>query len=91
MRLALLSGANPKTCNRGPAVRLQAGTWRLDCDGIVDSKLFLTIVSMDDEIFPSIEVMNGKQFEITRSRLVQLGFKLRGSEKYISIVTEKVA
>lgn len=92
MRLALLSGAIPRTCARGPKVRLQRGKWKLECDGLIDSFMFITLSFLsNDEPYHQINIARGVEFELVETSIAQIDFKERGDEKYISILAEKIA
>lgn len=87
MQLALLSGANPRSCKHGPVVRLAPGKWRLDVQGIVDSTLLLHVTGYEcSNIAHSGMVINCEDTEE-----VQLSFGLRGTEQYLTVIAERVA
>lgn len=88
MRLALLVGADPKTCTHGPRVRVLAGKWRLDVHGIEDSIL---IMHVEGDNKMELEVLNGIHFICNENEKVQVQFSKRGKEKYVSVIAEKVA
>jgi len=83
MRLVLLSGANPKIAVCGPSVRLKAGTWNIEQEGVVDSKLSLLLDGKDYEI-----PLQGVKITIGTSTSVK--FVKRGSESYISVFAELI-
>lgn len=88
MQLALLSGASPRTCKHGPAVRLIPGKWRLNVQGMVDSSLLMHVEGYE----ASNLVHHGMNLpEVDETIIVQLSFGIRGSESYITVIAEKVA
>jgi hypothetical protein len=87
MQLALLSGANPRSCKHGPAVRLHPGSWRLDVQGQVDSSLLVHVEGYEC----SNLLTQGMQLYCEETQVVQLTFGLRGTESYITVIAEKVA
>jgi|GraSoiStandDraft_4_1057263.scaffolds.fasta_scaffold44309_5 hypothetical protein len=88
MKLALLSGANPRTCKHGPAVRLHEGSWRLNVQGLVDSSLLMHVEGYE----ASNLIHNGMMIPVNgETAIVQLSFGVRGSEDYITVIAEKVA
>ena len=88
MKLALLSGANPRSCKHGPAVRLHKGSWRLNVQGLIDSSLTMHVEGYEasNAIYDGMMLHAEHQTEI-----VQLNFSVRGSEQYITVIAEKVA
>lgn len=95
MRQSLLVGAIPRTAARGPKVRLQRGKWKLGCEGLIDSKLSLTISfpphhprSEDSYKFAATR---DKEFELEGFALVHVEIEEKGTEQHISIFAEKVA
>lgn len=86
IQLALLSGAVPRTCARGPRVRLQRGKWRLGCAGLDDSILHLV-----SNLHPSLPINRDAEFELLENDVVYVDFASRGNEKFISIFVTKVA
>jgi hypothetical protein len=87
MQLALLSGANPRSCKHGPAVRLHAGSWRLNVQGMEDSSLLMHVEGYD----ASNLVHHGMMLDCKETEVVQLHFGVRGKESYITVIAEKVA
>ncbi len=83
MQIALLSGANPKSCKVGPVVRLIKGSWSINVQGLVDSILSLHIG--DQEL-----VGNSQAITLDKLELVQLKFVNRGTEPYITAFAEKI-
>lgn len=86
IQLALLSGAVPRTCARGPRVRLMRGKWRLDCAGLDDS-----IIHLISSLHPSLPINRNVEFELLEHDVVYVDFESRGNEKFISIFVTKVA
>jgi len=93
MQLALLSGAIPRTCARGPKVRLQRGKWKFGCTGLIDTRLFLAISfhPLAQEISNIIPIINNQEFELEYTAIVYVDFTERSDEPHISIFAEKVA
>lgn len=87
MQLTLLCGADPKHCARGPSVRLQAGRWKLQCEGIKDSSLYLTLESNKE----TISVQHDAEFVLEIPGIVWLDFRNRGRENYITVNAQRVA
>jgi hypothetical protein len=87
MQLALLSGASPRSCKHGPAVRLHAGDWRLNVQGMKDSSLLLHV----EGYAASNLAADGMMLHCEQTEIVQLSFGVRGSESYITVIAEKVA
>lgn len=87
MQLALLSGASPRHCVSGPAVRLHKGSWRLNIQGIVDSKLNLNVEGYEC----SNAAYEGMMIQCEETEVVCLSFAVRGNEPYITAIAEKVA
>ena len=87
MQLALLSGASPRHCVNGPAVRLHKGSWRLNIQGIVDSKLSLGVEGYE----ASNDAYDGMMIHCEDTEIVSLSFAVRGNEPYITAIAEKVA
>lgn len=85
MRIALLSGAVPKTCNDGPTVRLLAGTWRFHLQGLVDSILGLKVEGQPYTLVP-----NQHTLKVEIPAPVQLVFVTRGTEPYITAFAERI-
>jgi len=86
MRVALLTGANPRVSRGGPEVRLLAGQWRIISEGIKDSILRLHI---DND--PVLLVPHEDIIVFTDRTNVRLKFESRGSEDHISVFAEKIA
>jgi hypothetical protein len=84
-QLALLSGANPRSCKHGPAVRLFPGKWRLNVQGMVDSNLLVHVEGYD----ASNLVHHGMVLNCENVEIVQLSFGVRGTEQYISVIAER--
>lgn len=96
MRIALLSGANPKIAKIGPRVRLVKGSWRIECEGMKDSKLYLTLtskpfLSQDEDVVWHIMLDETRAFNIDVPATVQVGFKHWGTEPLLTITACKVA
>ena len=88
--LALLSGANPRTCAIGPKVRLQPAIWTFINHGIRNSKLWLHVESPDGS-GTKININDCEQFELIESTNVQVMFEERGIENHISVFVKRVA
>lgn len=84
--ITLLCGADPRTCKRGPSVRLQAGHWKLYHDGFKDTLLTLVIESTSERIVSRHDVV----IELKRPEIVHLEFDHRGSEPFIIVNTRKM-
>jgi len=82
--IALLSGADPQRCGVGPTVRLRSGTWRLNVQGLVDSKLVMHVQGYET----ANEIYNLQKIYIDSPEYVTLRFSVRGSEKYITVLAE---
>ena len=88
MKIALLSGASPRSCKHGPAVRLVPGSWRLNVHGIIDSSILMHVEGYE----ASNVIHHGMELpELRETAVVQLSFGVRGSEQYITVIAEKVA
>jgi hypothetical protein len=87
MQLALLIGANPRSCKHGPAVRLISGKWRLNVQGLEDSSLLLHVKGCVCNDL----VQHGMVISCVEPQEIQLHFGVRGNEKYITVVANKVA
>lgn len=87
MTLSLLVGTNPQRFSQGAIVRLQAGRWILQSDGVRDSSLFLTLLSNGE----TISIQHDAEFVLEKSEHVQVDFCFRGQEKSITINVKKVA
>jgi hypothetical protein len=83
MRIALLAGASPRTCDVGPKVRLGKGTWNILFDGVVDS----TLVMVKDQVTSS-PIEHGLALDLTETTTVALVFKERGTESFITVTAE---
>lgn len=91
MQLALLSGAIPRTCARGPKVRLQKGKWKLECNGLIDSFMFITLsFPSEDSPYNQINIARGVEFELIETSIAQVDFQERGNEKHVTILAEKI-
>lgn len=92
MIIALLSGANPNICKEGPKVRLSPGRWKLECDGIRDSSLSLTLTSIANiENIMNHHVHHDSEVDVNESSICQIAFRNRGSERFINVTLRKVA
>lgn len=90
MRVALLTGANPRVSRGGPEVRLLAGQWRIVTEGIKDTTLTLHIENGPVLLVPHKDwETEGLLFDDRTN--VRLAFKNRGSEDHISVFAEKIA
>jgi len=86
MKIALLSGANPRVCKEGPTVRLLKGSWAIGVQGIIDSELTLHV-----DGYECTNVWHpGMTLHIDEAELVKLHFSKRGSESFIVAFAEKV-
>ncbi len=86
--LALLSGANPRTCAIGPKVRLQPGTWTLNIHGLRDSILTLHVAGPTASgIYDAIK--NENTIVVTEPSIAQIMFENRGIESHLSIFVSK--
>lgn len=79
MRIALITGANPKTFQKGAIIRLRTGFWRIRTEGMWNSRLALRALPSEDvvEVKDDLVVAGGVE--------VQLSFIFRGNEPYISV------
>ncbi len=89
--LALLSGANPRTCAIGPKVRLQPGTWTLSMHGLKDSTLSLHIEGPTVSGYISDIKAEEDKILVVEPSIAQIMFEKRGIENCISIFVSKVA
>lgn len=87
MHLTLLCGANPTRASRGPSVRLQAGRWKLQCQSVKDSSLFLTLESNGE----TMSIQHEAEFVLEKAEIVWLDFRHRGSEGSLTVNVRKVA
>lgn len=84
MKIALLSGADPRTATIGPVVRLPAGAWRLRIYGMVDSALrFVGVKS------PAHLLYDGHMLHLSDVSDVQIEFAARGAEQYLTVIAER--
>jgi len=86
-RLTLLCGANPARATCGPTVRLQAGRWKIQHDGVNESLFFIMLEASNLNIASAHDF----EFDIAEAENVHIDFVTRGKEKYVSIYLEKVA
>lgn len=84
MKLALLSGASPRTCQQGPVVRLLSGNYAIHIHGKNDSELALSV----DGIVDPMHLFHGAGLLLDKAVSVQVMFVKRGTEPYISILAE---
>ncbi len=84
MSLALLSGVNPRVCKNGPRVRLHEGKWKLNCVGLVDTKL--TLCRAGAEIHE--DVKDGYVFD--GNCTIALVIMEKGNEQHFSVFAEPV-
>lgn len=92
MIIALLSGANPNVCKEGPKVRLSPGRWKIECDGVRDSSIFLTLISIADiNDVLTHHVSHESEVDVPHSSVAQIGFRSRGNERFINVAIRKVA
>ena len=82
MRMALLTGANPRTFEEGPCVRLEQGKWRIQTVNLKDS---LLVLSVDNETYP---VSTDTVIELQQAATVCVRPTNRGSEPFISVFAE---
>jgi len=75
MQIALLIGANPKTCNNTAVVRLDATRWKMITGNVIDSVITLRNYSNGSII---------DQNDFTGPCLVYCDFETRGSESFVS-------
>jgi hypothetical protein len=88
--LALLSGAQPRTCAIGPKVKLQPGTWTLIIHGLRDTILALSVEG--PTVNTKYDVINDEtKIIITEYSVVQVEFINRGLENHLSVFLKKVA
>lgn len=82
MRVALLLGANPKTCKvDGPKVNLLKGAWRLVEQGITDTEY---VLELDGRQHPSPEFVTEGQ------TVANIIITKRGKEETIAILAERL-
>lgn len=84
MQIALLSGANPKSCKVGPVVRLIPGSWNINIQGMNDSELALYVDGFMHLV--------GKTLELSLIKVAHVQFKFmkRGTEPYITAFAERI-
>lgn len=87
MKLAILSGANPRSFQCGSVIRLLPGKWRFHVHGLIDSKL-----AMDVEGHPynPITVVNHYEISLVYSTNVAPKFVKVGTEKSITVIAERI-
>lgn len=86
MKLALLSGASPKTCGVGPVVRLTEGDYSIHVQGKTDSELALCV----DGVIDPLHLIDRAGFCTDKPVRVQVMFTKRGTESYINVLAENV-
>lgn len=79
MSLALLVGANPKTCVNTPTVRVPPGNWGVEVDNHVDSDMIIHLSTVDEP-----QVIS-KALVITGPCLARVYFVNMGSEPYLTV------
>lgn len=86
-KLALLVGANPRTSDGGPKVKLHEGEWDIAITGIHDSQIS---VSRDGDIYNDFGfVLNGKnRLILTGPCTAQVVWVKKGTESHISVYAE---
>jgi hypothetical protein len=84
MRIALLTGAHPQRSKGGPIVRLPAGKWSIEGEGVVNTRLHLLIgiSEMPNEL---------GEYEFEGPVDVAVAFAERGNESHVSVFARKVA
>lgn len=92
-RLALLIGAVPTRCTKGPVVRLLPGRWTLHIEHAIDSHLGIRLESGEGwSIFKDGKVtISSLAIEGQRHRDVFIEFVERGTEAFINVFADKVA
>lgn len=89
-QLTLICGADPRTCENGPAVRLASGRWKIECDGVKDTAMFLSLITGADDP-ETISVQHDSEFQLDKPYIVQIGFRNRGQERYVTVSVRKIA
>ena len=84
MKLALIVGAQPKSCKDLSIVRLPAGKWKLCTEGIVDSLFSFRTGDSHFKLADKITIEN------EAPTFVQFFMDHRGTESCISIFAELV-
>lgn len=82
MRLAIIIGANPQLYKNTAPTIVKAGTWKVIGQGVVDSEITLQN--------GSAQYLIGDTFTLEYTSPLCADFKVRGSEKVISLLVEKV-
>lgn len=80
MQLALLAGANPRICERGPLVRLSAGRWNIIIEGLEDS-----VLALDDNSGSSAKLNGVNKLDLRESGNFRIVFTERGREESINV------
>lgn len=83
MQLALILGANPKTLDKGPIVRLPAGTWTVIVHGMNSSVLSLN--TTDEQL---CELGRITKIGVIVPTDVHIKVKTRGVEDYLTVLAE---
>lgn len=83
MKLALLVGANPRTSEGGPRVKLGEGVWRIAAEGLIDSQINVSLGGT-----PSTHSTDAPVNKVTGPVDIQIGFEKRGKEDHISVYAE---
>lgn len=85
MKLAILSGASPKSFQRGSVIRLLPGLWRFHVHGLVDSKL-----AVDVEGYEHFEINDHTESYFLSAANVSPKFLEVGTEKSITVIAERI-
>jgi hypothetical protein len=93
--LALLSGASPKFCTKGPKVRLKPGKWRIEFDNVVSSTFVITLnttpfVRPDEDVVEFKRINHGDELNLETFAIAQINFENRGSEHFCTILAKPV-
>lgn len=88
MKLAILSGANPRSFQRGSVIRLLPGSWRLHVHGKIDSKLAMDVkVAESGFQFVIDDHLNLMLYDASN---VEPYFIEAGTEKSITVIAERI-
>lgn len=86
MKLAILSGANPRSFQRGSVIRLLPGLWRFHVHGVIDSEL-----AVDVEGYAcSNSIRNHQELHFEEATNVAPYFSVVGTEKSITVIAERI-
>ena len=85
MKLAILSGANPRSFQRGSVIRLLPGTWRFHIHGVEDS-----IITVDVGERYARDITNHEELTLDIAENIKPWFAKVGTEKSITVIAERI-